>query len=87
MSKFFRAAYKSGIASADVGLEHNYFGTMNGKDGKPFKTREGGTMKLKDLIVLVIEAALARMAESHVAEGYEEAEQQENCAACRVGCA
>ncbi|HUM71080.1 MAG TPA: arginine--tRNA ligase, partial [Chloroflexota bacterium] len=79
----FRAAYKSGIAPAATGLEHNYFGTMNGKDGKPFKTREGGTMKLKDLIALVIEAALARMAESHVAEGYDEAERQE--IARRVG--
>jgi len=73
----FRAAYKSGIAPATTGLEHNYFGTMNGKDGKPFKTRAGGNMKLKDLITLVIEAALARMAESHVAEGYDEAERQE----------
>lgn len=73
----FRAAYKSGIAPATTGLEHNYFGTMNGKDGRPFKTREGGTMKLKDLIALVIAAALARMAESHVAEGYDEAERQE----------
>lgn len=81
----FRAAYKSGIAPSSVGLEHNYFGTMNGKDGKPFKTREGGTMKLKDLIALVIAAALARMAESHVAEGYDDAERQE--IARRVGLA
>lgn len=73
----FRAAYKSGIAPAHVGLEHNYFGTMNGKDGKPFKTRAGGVMKLKDLIELVEAAALARMAESHVAEGYDGAERQE----------
>lgn len=73
----FRAAYKTGIAPAHVGLEHNYFGTMNGKDGKPFKTREGGVLKLKDAIALVVDAALARMAESHVAEEYDEAERQE----------
>ncbi|MBE2197049.1 MAG: arginine--tRNA ligase [Anaerolinea sp.] len=73
----FRAAYKSGITPPEVGLEHNYFGTMNGKDGKPFKTREGGVMKLKDLIQLVIDAALARMAESHVADEYAEAERLE----------
>lgn len=73
----FRAAYKTGIAPKSLGLEHNYFGTMNGKDGKPFRTRDGGVMKLKDLIALVHEAALARMAESHVAEEFEEAERQE----------
>ncbi|MCB0034754.1 MAG: arginine--tRNA ligase, partial [Anaerolineales bacterium] len=44
----FRAAYISGIADEDkVSLEHNYFGTVNGTDGKPFKTREGGVMKLE----------------------------------------
>ncbi|MCP4363378.1 MAG: arginine--tRNA ligase [Chloroflexi bacterium] len=73
----FRTAYKTGIAPENVGLEHNYFGTMNGKDGKPFKTREGGVMRLKDLIELVVEAALTRMAESHVADEYDEAERQE----------
>lgn len=73
----FRAAYKTGIAPKTVGLEHNYFGTMNGKDGRPFKTRAGGNMKLKDLIALVIDAALERMAESHVADDYEEADRQE----------
>lgn len=73
----FRAAYKTGIAPQTLGLEHNYFGTMNGKDGKPFKTREGGVMKLKDLIALVHEAALQRMDESHVAEEFDEAERQE----------
>ncbi len=72
----FRAAYKTGIAPESVGLEHDYFGTMNGKDGKPFKTREGGIMKLKDLISLVVESALARMEESHVAEDFDEAERQ-----------
>lgn len=72
----FRAAHKSNIAPG-TGLEHNYFGTMNGKDGKPYKTREGGVMKLKDLIQLVIRAALARMAESHVADEYDEVERME----------
>ena len=73
----FRAAYKTGIALQSVGLEHNYFGTMNGKDGKPFKTREGGVMKLKDLIALVVESAFKRMDESHVAEDFDEAERAE----------
>ncbi len=46
----FRAARKSGILPAEVELEHLGFGTMNGKDGKPFKTRDGGVMRLEQLI-------------------------------------
>ena len=46
----FRAAKKSGIVNAETGLEHVGHGTMNGKDGKPFKTRDGGTLRLEQLI-------------------------------------
>ena len=46
----FRAAKKSGIVRAETGLEHVGHGTMNGKDGKPFKTRDGGTLRLEQLI-------------------------------------
>ena len=46
----FRAARKSGIVPEDVQLQHIGFGTMNGKDGKPFKTRSGGVMRLETLI-------------------------------------
>ena len=46
----FRAAKKSGIVRAETGLEHVGHGTMNGKDGKPFKTRDGGTLRLGQLI-------------------------------------
>ena len=46
----FRAARKSGIVAADTPLEHVGHGTMNGKDGKPFKTRDGGTLRLEQLI-------------------------------------
>ena len=46
----FRAAKKSGIVGAEVPLEHVGHGTMNGKDGKPFKTRDGGTLRLEQLI-------------------------------------
>ena len=46
----FRAAKKSGIVSAETELEHVGHGTMNGKDGKPFKTRDGGTLRLEQLI-------------------------------------
>ena len=50
--QIFRAAYKSGIAKPETVLYHAGFGTMNGKDGKPFKTREGGVMRLEKLIEL-----------------------------------
>ncbi len=46
----FRAARKSGIVPENVQLQHIGFGTMNGKDGKPFKTRSGGVMRLETLI-------------------------------------
>ena len=46
----FRAARKSGIVHADTQLEHIGHGTMNGKDGKPFKTRDGGVLRLEQLV-------------------------------------
>ena len=46
----FRAARKSGIVNDATELEHVGHGTMNGKDGKPFKTRDGGTLRLEQLI-------------------------------------
>ena len=49
----FRAAYKTNIIPKDISLEWFGFGTMNGPDGKPFKTRDGGVMSLNSLIDLV----------------------------------
>ena len=46
----FRAVYKTGIVPKTTNLEFIPFGTMNGADGKPFKTRDGGVMKLEDLL-------------------------------------
>jgi arginyl-tRNA synthetase len=65
----FRAAGKAGLFPEDR-LEHLWFGTMNGKDGKPFKTRAGGVLKLRDLIDMVEERAAARLIENGFAEGY-----------------
>ncbi|MBQ7137196.1 MAG: arginine--tRNA ligase [Bacilli bacterium] len=48
----FRAAKKAKIVDENVKLEFIPFGTMNGSDGKPFKTRDGGVMKLEDLLTL-----------------------------------
>lgn len=49
----FRAAYKTGIVPEDISLEWFGFGTLNGPDGKPFKTRDGGIMSLRELISIV----------------------------------
>ncbi|MAP75782.1 MAG: arginine--tRNA ligase [Pseudomonadales bacterium] len=46
----FAVARAAGFVPADMQLEHMGFGTMNGADGKPFKTRDGGTVKLVDLL-------------------------------------
>lgn len=46
----FRTAYKSGLVDKDFGFKFIGVGTMNGKDGKPFKTRDGGVMKLESLL-------------------------------------
>ncbi|MEL6371359.1 MAG: arginine--tRNA ligase [Pseudomonadota bacterium] len=55
-------------------LEHLGFGTMNGPDKKPFKTREGGVLKLRDLIDLVTEKARERLASSGFSDDYTEEE-------------
>lgn len=60
----FRAARLSGIAPDSIELTFAGFGTMNGTDGKPFKTRAGGIMKLEDLIKMGVEKAQARLAEA-----------------------
>ncbi len=65
----FRAAEKAGIAG-NATLEHAGFGTMNGTDGKPFKTREGGVMKLFDLIAMVTAEAEKRLTEQGIGTDY-----------------
>ncbi|MGB0445554.1 MAG: arginine--tRNA ligase [Porticoccaceae bacterium] len=50
MKQVFITGKKAGFAADDISLEHHAFGTMMGKDGKPFKTRTGGTVKLADLL-------------------------------------
>ena len=59
----FRAAYLAGYAAAGA-LEHIGFGTMNGVDGKPFRTREGGVLKLRDLIDMARGKARERLEEA-----------------------
>lgn len=57
----FRVAYKSKMVKEEVKLAHYWFGTMNGKDGKPFKTRDGGVMSLNMLISQVKEELLKKL--------------------------
>ena len=57
----FRAARKGSLVNDDTKLLHFGFGTVNGKDGKPFKTRDGGVMNLDTLIDLVKEEAKKRI--------------------------
>src|SRR5206468_5834104 len=63
----FRAAYLAGYA-AEGALEHIGFGTMNGPDGKPFKTREGGVLKLRDMIDMTRAKAAERLHEAGLGE-------------------
>ena len=63
-TQVFRAAKKAGIVPEERKLDFVGFGTMNGKDGKPFKTREGGVMRLENLIAEISEAAYARIMEN-----------------------
>ena len=64
----FRAAKKGGIVPADFPLTHLGFGTMNGKDGKPFKTRDGGVMRLEQLIADMTEFVRAKVVENKIVE-------------------
>jgi arginyl-tRNA synthetase len=57
----FKASRLAGYAGDGVKLEHVGFGTVNGKDGKPYKTREGGVMKLSDLLAEAIAKALEKL--------------------------
>lgn len=60
----FRVAKKAGIVKQDTPMIFLGFGTMNGKDGKPFKTREGGVMRLEKLIAEIDEAVFNRIMEN-----------------------
>lgn len=60
----FRCARKTKLVKDDTELKFLGFGTMNGKDGKPFKTREGGVMRLESLIAEINEEMLRKIKES-----------------------
>ena len=62
----FRAAKKSGIVKEATVLEHVGHGTMNGKDGKPFKTRDGGVLRLEQLINDMTDFVRAKVVENKI---------------------
>ena len=81
-TQVFRTAKKAGITRPDVELNFIGFGTMNGKDGKPFKTRDGGVLRLQALREQINEEVYKKMRENR---DYEENEAQE--IAAKVGLA
>ena len=64
----FRAARKAGIVKPETELEHVGFGTMNGSDGKPFKTRDGGVLRLETLISDMTDFVRAKVVENRIVE-------------------
>ena len=64
----FRAARMAGIVRPETELEFLGFGTMNGKDGKPFKTRAGGVMRLEQLISEITEFVRKKVVENQIVE-------------------
>ncbi|MBQ7360523.1 MAG: arginine--tRNA ligase [Lachnospiraceae bacterium] len=74
----FRCAFKTGLVPEDMKLQWIGFGTMNGKDGKPFKTREGGVMRLERLIRETTDGMYQKISENQAlpeAEAKETAKQ------------
>ena len=69
--QIFRCARKTGLVNSDTEFVHIGNGTMNGKDGKPFKTREGGVMRLESLIGEINEEMLRKIRENAETKGYE----------------
>ena len=73
-TQVFRAAKKTGIVPEETRLRFLGFGTMNGKDGKPFKTREGGVMRLESLIAEIDEEMYRKITDNRTV-GEEEARE------------
>ena len=67
----FRAARKSGIVAETTELEHVGHGTMNGKDGKPFKTRDGGVLRLEQLIQDMVDFVRSKVVENKIVDDSE----------------
>ena len=77
----FLAAKKTGIVPESMELKHFGFGTVNGPDGRPFKTRSGNAMQLKDLLDLAYNKATEKIQESGLGKAYP-VEEQQNIVRC-----
>jgi len=73
----FRAAKKAALVGDDVTMDFLGFGTMNGADGKPYKTRDGGVMQLNDLLATATAAAYDKLRESAYLNELDDAEKQQ----------
>lgn len=80
----FRAARLSGIAPEATELTHAGFGTMNGADGKPFKTRSGGVMRLEEMIAMAVDAVRDQMKNANIAQDMAEAEREKTASQVAV---
>lgn len=69
----FRCAKKASLVPESCDLKHLGFGTINGADGKPFKTRDGGVMQLQTLIETVTDAAMEKLQSSEYLNSLDEA--------------
>ena len=67
-TQVFRCARKTELVGEDTQLKFLGFGTMNGKDGKPFKTRDGGVMRLETLIGEITDEMYRKILENHEAD-------------------
>ena len=83
--RVFRCAKKTGIVPPTTELSFIGFGTVNGKDGKPFKTRAGGTMKLSDMLDLVEKAVNIKDSDQLSAEEVTKLSQIIGLAAIKYG--
>lgn len=83
----FRCARKTKLVRPETELSHIGFGTMNGKDGKPYKTRQGGVPRLENLIAEINEEMLRKIKENSETKGYEVEEKEAEETARIVGLA
>lgn len=85
--QIFRCAKKTKLVKPETELLHIGFGTMNGKDGKPYKTRQGGVPRLENLIAEINEEMLRKIKENGETKGYHVDEEEAAKTAKIVGLA
>jgi arginyl-tRNA synthetase len=83
-TQVFRVAKKAGIVKPDAELTFLGFGTMNGADGKPFKTRSGGVMRLENLIADINSAVLDKMNDNSEKKGQTDIDKDEAEATAKI---